>query len=110
MVALEVIDPDQFANDAERFQTKETLRKLLVRMETPFKRTWSLSFENPALIAGLRLVIILGFWKKWTAVYEKDGKAELTLNDIVELCGRRPEPNLLREFAIRLMVPEMMMW
>jgi hypothetical protein len=96
---LESIDPSQFANDAERFQAKEALRKLLVRMETPFERVWALSFENPPLIAGLRICVDLGIWKKWTAMYKEKGAAELTLNQIVELCDKKPETNLLRAYS-----------
>jgi hypothetical protein len=94
---LESVDPSQFANDAERFQAKEALRKLLVRMETPFERIWALSFENPPLIAGLRICVDLGIWKKWTAIYREKDEAELTLDQIVALCDRKPETNLLRK-------------
>jgi hypothetical protein len=97
---LESIDPSQFANDAERFQAKEALRKLLVRMETPFERIWALSFENPPLIAGLRICVDLGIWKKWTAIYNRKGEAELTLDQIKALCEKRPEANLLRQYTV----------
>jgi hypothetical protein len=94
---LEAIESSEFANDAERFQAKEALRKLLVRMETPFERIWSLSFENPPLIAGLRICVDLGIWSKWTAIYKANGEAELTLDQIVAMCDKKPEPNLLRK-------------
>jgi hypothetical protein len=101
MATLESMDPSQFANDAERFQVKEAARSLVARMETPFERVWALSYENPPLIAGLRIGIDLGIWQKWAAIYEeRGGEAELTLNQIVALCNRRPETNLLREYCI----------
>jgi hypothetical protein len=96
---LESIDPSQFANDAERFQAKEALRKLLVRMETPFERIWALCFENPQLIASLRVCVDLGMWKKWKALYDDEGTAELTLDQIVALCDKKPETNLLRKYC-----------
>jgi hypothetical protein len=94
---LESIEPSKFANDAERFQAKEALRKLLIRMETPFERIWALSFENPPLIAGLRICVDLGIWTKWAAIYK-----ELTLEQIIALCETKPEANLLREHIINL--------
>jgi hypothetical protein len=97
MSAIQSINPSQFANDAERFAVKEALRKLLVRIETPFERIWALSFENPPLIAGLRIGMDLGLWKKWAAIYQEKGEAELTLDQIVAQCDKRPEPNLLRK-------------
>jgi hypothetical protein len=96
---IESLDPSQFANDVERFQAKEALRKALVRMETPFERIWALSFENPPLIAGLRICVDLGIWKKWTAIYKEKGEAELTLKQILALCEKKPEANLLRELS-----------
>ena len=97
--SLESIDPSQFANDAERYQAKEALRKLLVRMETPFERIWALSFENPPLIAGLRICVDLGIWKKWAAIHKAKGEAELTLNQIIDFCEKKPEANLLRTYT-----------
>ena len=96
---IKSLDPSQFSNDVERFQAKEALRKALVRMETPFERIWALSFENPPLIAGLRICVDLGVWKNWTAVYKEKGEAELTLEQIVALCEKKPEANLLRELG-----------
>jgi hypothetical protein len=96
--SLESIDPSQFANDAERYQAKEVLRKLLVRMETPFERIWALSFENPPLIAGLRICVDLGIWKRWTVMYREKGEAELTLEQIIDFCEKKPEANLLRMY------------
>jgi hypothetical protein len=98
MATLESIDPSQFANDAERYQVKEAVRSLVVRMETPFERVWALSYENPPLLAGLRIGIDLEIWQNWAAIYEEKGEAELTLSEIVALCNRRPETNLLREY------------
>jgi len=98
--ALESIDPSQFANDAERFEVKEALRKLLVRTETPFERIWALSFENPPLIAGLRICVDLGIWKKWTAIHKEKGEATLTLDQIIALCEKKPETNLLRTYIV----------
>jgi len=98
--SIDSLDPSQFTNDVERFQAKEALRKALVRMETPFERIWALSFENPPLIAGLRICVDLGIWKKWAAIYKEKGGAELTLEQIVALCEKKPEANLLREFII----------
>jgi hypothetical protein len=95
--SLESIDPSRFTNDAERYQAKEALRKLLVRMETPFERIWALSFENPPLIAGLRICVDLGIWKKWTAIHKEKGEAELTLEQIIGFCEKKPEANLLRK-------------
>jgi len=93
---LESIDPSQFRNDAERFQAKEALRKLLVRMETPFERIWALSFENPPLIAGLRICVDLGLWEKWATLHKEKGQAELTLDQITAMCDKKPQKNLLR--------------
>jgi hypothetical protein len=99
---LESIEPSKFANDAERFQAKEALRKLLIRMETPFERIWALSFENPPLIAGLRICVDLGIWTKWAAIYKEKGEAELTLEQIIALCETKPEANLLREHFMNM--------
>jgi hypothetical protein len=96
---LESIDLSSFANDAERYQVKEAVRKLAVRIETPFEKIWELSFENPPLIAALRVGIDLGIWRKWAAIHEEGGEAEMSLDQIAALCDRRPEKNLLREYC-----------
>jgi hypothetical protein len=95
--SIESIDPTQFANDTERFLVKEAMRKLVVRLETPFERLYTLSYETPMVNACLRTCLDLGIWEKWAAKYEKWNEAEVSLSQICEFCYPKPEANLLRK-------------
>jgi hypothetical protein len=95
-LALESIGPSQFANDTERFLVKEVLRKLVVRLETPFERLYNLSYETPMVNACIRTCLDLGIWHKWAATHQEKGEAEMTLDQVLQLCDKKPEANLLR--------------
>jgi hypothetical protein len=64
ITTLDQLQPEAFGTDAERYAAKEAARRLLARLETPFERSWALSFENPVLIAGLQVFSDLGIWSK----------------------------------------------
>lgn len=95
---LDSISVHSFKTDADRYEAKEASKRLLARLETPFERSWTLSFENPVLIAGLQLCQDLGIWSKWAT---KQGKEEdtQTLNDILKMCDVPVHPNLLRKLG-----------
>ncbi|ORY67787.1 S-adenosyl-L-methionine-dependent methyltransferase [Pseudomassariella vexata] len=95
---LDSIQPETFDNDAERYAAKEAARRLLARLETPFERSWALSFENPVLISGVQICSDLGIWTKWTEVNKQNGGAAQTLDDILGMCNVTVNRNLLRRF------------
>lgn len=93
---LDSISAQSFKTDADRYEAKEAAKRLLARLETPFERSWALSFENPVLIAGLQLCQDLGIWSKWVAKQGSEEGAQ-SLDDILKMCAVPVQPNLLRE-------------
>lgn len=93
---LDSISAQSFKTDADRYEAKEAAKRLLARLETPFERSWALSFENPVLIAGLQLCQDLGIWSKWVAKQGSEGDTQ-SLDDILKMCAVPVQPNLLRE-------------
>lgn len=93
---LDSISAQSFKTDADRYEAKEAAKRLLARLETPFERSWALSFENPVLIAGLQLCQDLGIWSKWIAKQGCEGGTQ-SLDDILKMCAVPVQPNLLRE-------------
>jgi hypothetical protein len=94
---LDSLQSDQFATDAERFEAKEAVRRLLNRLETPFEQGWRLSFETPVLIAGVQTMLDLGIWKKWTEANKGNPGAAVTLDQLLAWTNTKAEPNLLRK-------------
>lgn len=93
---LDSISVQSFETDADRYEAKEAAKRLLARLETPFERSWALSFENPVLIAGLQLCQDLGIWSKWVTKEQGDESDTQTLNEILKMCDVPVQPNLLR--------------
>lgn len=93
---LDAISVESFKTDADRYEAKEAAKRLLARLETPFERSWALSFENPVLIAGLQLCQDLSIWSKWVTKQDNEGGAH-NLDDILKMCAVPVQPNLLRE-------------
>lgn len=99
--AVEILDSisvESFKSDADRYEAKEAAKRLLARLETPFERSWTLSFENPVLIAGLQLCQDLGIWSKWVTTQGNEGGMQ-TLDDILKMCTVPVQPNLLRKLS-----------
>lgn len=96
---LDAIHLDRFASDAERYAAKEAARRLLSRLETPFERGWTLTFETPVLIAALQVCLNLGIWAKWYEAAQNDGVSSHTLDQIASMSKEEVEPNLLRRSA-----------
>jgi len=93
---LDSISVQSFKTDADRYEAKEAAKRLLARLETPFERSWALSFENPVLIAGLQLCQDLGVWRKWVSKQGNDGGTQ-TLDNILKMCDVPVQPNLIRK-------------
>lgn len=93
---LDSISAKSFKTDADRYEAKEAAKRLLARLETPFERSWALSFENPVLIAGLQLCQDLGVWSKWASKRGNEGGSQ-SLDNILKMCDVPVQPNLLRE-------------
>lgn len=96
---LESLQLESFSNDAERYAAKEAARKLLARLETPFERSWALSFENPVLVAGLQVCQDLGIWSKWYELDKENPRAAIALDDIAAMATKDVEINLLRKYS-----------
>ncbi|ETS84553.1 hypothetical protein PFICI_02578 [Pestalotiopsis fici W106-1] len=87
---LDSIQLESFANDTERYAAKEAARRLLSRIETPFERGWTLTFETPVLIAALQTLRNLGLWSAWYRLCKENKTAdEQSLEHIVSLCQQQ---------------------
>lgn len=93
---LDSISVQSFKTDADRYEAKEAAIRLLARLETPFERLWALSFENPVLIADLKLYQDLDVWSKWASKPGNEGGAQ-SLDNILKMCDVPVQPNLLRK-------------
>lgn len=93
---LDSISAQSFKTDADRYEAKEAAKRLLARLETPFERSWALSFENPVLIAGLQLCQDLGIWSKWVTKQDDESDTQ-SLDEILKMCDVPVQPNLLRK-------------
>ncbi|KAI1262224.1 S-adenosyl-L-methionine-dependent methyltransferase [Xylariaceae sp. FL1019] len=100
---LNSIKPEDFSPD-ERYAAKEAARKLLARLETPFELFWHLEFALPPLHTGLQLGLDLGLWSKWAELDKQTPNAPKTLDDLVGMCTKKIEPNLLRRFIRHIAV------
>ncbi|KAF2016211.1 S-adenosyl-L-methionine-dependent methyltransferase [Aaosphaeria arxii CBS 175.79] len=100
--SLDTIHPVQFSNDAERFAAKESARRLLQRLETPFEQGWRLSFETPVLIAGVQMILDLGIWKKWTENDKQNPGQAVTIHQLIKWANANVDENLLRRFLKHL--------
>lgn len=97
--ALDSIQLESFVNDTDRYAAKEAARRLLSRIETPFERGWTLTFETPVLIAALQTLRNLGLWSAWFRLcQEHEPPVEQSLEQIVSLCQHQAKAdiNLLR--------------
>lgn len=97
---LDQIQLGSFSSDTDRYAAKEAARRLLARLETPFERSWNLSFESPVLIGGLQVFTDLGIWSKWAEVNKLNQGAAQSLDDLLKMCETPIEPNLLRKCAL----------
>ena len=97
--SLDSIQPGSFVSDAERYEVKEAVRRLLNRLETPFELAWRLSLETPILIAAIQTAVDLGIWKKWTENDKAKPGAAVNLDQLVKWADKEVEPNLLRKLA-----------
>ncbi|KAI7787340.1 S-adenosyl-L-methionine-dependent methyltransferase [Diaporthe eres] len=91
---LDSISAQSFKTDADRYEAKEAAKRLLARLETPFERSWALSFENPVLIAGLQPCQDLGIWSKWVTKQGNERGTQI-LDDILKMCDVPVQPKLL---------------
>ncbi|KAI1358627.1 S-adenosyl-L-methionine-dependent methyltransferase [Xylaria arbuscula] len=100
---LNSIKPEDFSSD-DRYAAKEAARKLLARLETPFELFWHMEFALPPLHTGLQMGLDLGLWSKWAELDKQTPSAPKTLDDLVGMCNRKIEPNLLRRFIRHIAV------
>lgn len=87
---------ESFSTDTDRYAAKEAARKLLARLETPFERSWALSFETPVLVAGLQVCQDLGIWSNWSESDKGNPGAARSLDEILAMADKKVDPNLLR--------------
>ncbi|KAI0597962.1 S-adenosyl-L-methionine-dependent methyltransferase [Biscogniauxia sp. FL1348] len=64
----------------------------MARIETPFERSWRLSWINGAVHAVCQVILDLGIWKTWA----ESGKEEISLEDMLEMCNVPCDMMLLR--------------
>lgn len=81
-------------SDVERMQLKDALRRNIHRLQTPFERTWEMTLAQPHLYAAIKTTIDLGIWEAWRSV----SGGEKSLDELVNMCKKDCEPNLLREW------------
>ncbi|KAI1881515.1 hypothetical protein JX265_000341 [Neoarthrinium moseri] len=93
---LDAIKPESFSTDADRYAAKEAAFRLLSRLQTPFERSWALSFETPVLVAGLQTCQDLGIWATWSEIDKVDEGAPQSLDSILTMSNSKLDPNLLR--------------
>lgn len=79
-------------DEATRYAVKEAARRLLVRVQTPFERVWDLVMESPGILAALQTCIDIGLFEGWA----KSGIHEASLKELLALCSKECEANLLR--------------
>ncbi|KAF8211438.1 putative O-methyltransferase [Mycena galopus ATCC 62051] len=103
--ALNSISPVLTA--AEHTQITEALRHTLDRLQTPLERTWEMFMYQPLVYAACQTGTDIGLWEAWRSA----GGGQKSLVELVELCKKNCDPNLLRRLmrflAIRDVVEEM---
>lgn len=97
---LDSLQPSEYA-ETERYAIKEAARRLLARFETPFEQGWTLTFQTPALIASLQVCRDLGIWSQWHSVDKEDAGAPKSLGQILQMCTKKADENLLRRCKFR---------
>ncbi|EPS43349.1 hypothetical protein H072_2598 [Dactylellina haptotyla CBS 200.50] len=85
--------------DTDRVQTIDALRRALNKLQTPFERAWEMVLPQPLVLAACQILADLGLWEAWNSA----GGGEKSLDDLVKLCKKECEPNLLRR-QFRLLV------
>ncbi|KAG8167991.1 hypothetical protein KVR01_003680 [Diaporthe batatas] len=98
MKLIDSIQPESFQSEADRYEAKEAVRKLLGHLETPFERGWALTMEISVLAPGLIVFHDLGIWSEWESLSKSQGPIPQSLDQIVKMCSAPAEPNLLRRF------------
>jgi hypothetical protein len=95
---LDSVDSTSFHTGADRYAAKETARRLLSKLETPFERGWALAFENPVLVAGLQVGLDLGIWERWASEERQSDRAPQKPRSIVSWCNAAVEENNIRGY------------
>ena len=89
---LEGFSAGTTSDEATRYRVKEAARRLLARTQTPFERGWDLVLETPILTAALQICMDIGLFEGWS----KAGNCEASLEEMLALCSKKCEVNLLR--------------
>ncbi|KUI55027.1 Demethylsterigmatocystin 6-O-methyltransferase [Cytospora mali] len=86
-------------SEAERMELTDALRRNLHRLQTPFERAWEMTLAAPHLYAAIKTTLDLGLWEAWRSA----GGEEKSLDDLVKMCNKECNPNLLRRL-VRILV------
>ncbi|KAI5920248.1 S-adenosyl-L-methionine-dependent methyltransferase [Camillea tinctor] len=87
-INLETLDNDRDA----RLEVIAAARRMIARVETPFERSWRLSWINGIVHAACQVILDLGIWQNWA----ESGREEVRLEDILEMCNVPCDMMLLR--------------
>ncbi|KAF8211317.1 S-adenosyl-L-methionine-dependent methyltransferase [Mycena galopus ATCC 62051] len=80
-------------------QITEALRRTLDRLQTPFERAWEMITFQPLVFAACQTGIDIGLWVGWRSA----GGGPKSLVELVEVCEKECDPNLIRRL-MRLLV------
>ncbi|KAF8211318.1 S-adenosyl-L-methionine-dependent methyltransferase [Mycena galopus ATCC 62051] len=90
---INTLDSISLGPDAkENMQITETLRRTLHRLQTPLECIWEMIMFQPLVCAACETGIDLGLWEGWRSA----GGGKKSLVELVELCNKNCNPNLLR--------------
>lgn len=97
--ALENVRAEDFADEEERYAAKETIRRLLRRLETPLEQTFTFTFDIPVLIAAIETCLNLGIWQKWKESINDNDETARDIDNILAMCNANVDPRLLRTYG-----------
>lgn len=93
IAALDRLGTSQELTNLERLEVVAALRRNYRRLQRPFERVWETLLGQPHVYAATRTLMDLGLWRAWAAA----GGGDKTLDELVGLCEKRCDPNLLRK-------------
>ncbi|KAH7236455.1 O-methyltransferase-domain-containing protein [Fusarium tricinctum] len=96
ITALDGLDANSFANEAERVRALDALTLAVSRVQKPWDTVWQHCWVNPATTACVKTLIDAGVFNKWIA----DGGGEKTCAELAEITNT--DPVLIRRMIRQL--------
>ncbi|CAD6589172.1 MAG: hypothetical protein CYPHOPRED_004731, partial [Cyphobasidiales sp. Tagirdzhanova-0007] len=59
------INRDSISSNNDRIRARDAARALLARLEDPLETMWRLIWAEPALVAGVKILMDLDLFRKW---------------------------------------------